>query len=216
MRLVRVPALAAALLATAAAAAPERALRFDEAFAEAPVSLHYQAEYQARGASHQLEAWVDRGLRLKRVTDGQVESYAVRASAHEPEYRMTVLDLRRRISTRIDRSNLFRIGSFTDWFELAHALRHPRGDYQLARVSAPAGAGKPLAACDWYQLTQEGRASKVCWSQAAALPLSIVSDEGQEVWRVTQLQRGPVRASVFEVHDRDFVRNDANGDIEKD
>lgn len=218
MKLARLllPALAGSLLATAAGAAPEGALRFEEVFADAPVSLHYRAEYQARGASHRLEAWMDGGVRLKRVTDGQVASYAERASPQEPEYSLTVLDLQRRISTRIDRSNLFRIGSFTDWFELAHALRHPRAGYELARTAAPAGAARPVAACDWYQLTQEGRSSRVCWSQAAALPLVIVSEEGQEVWRVTQLQRGTVPAAVFEVHDADFVRNDANGDIERD
>jgi hypothetical protein len=202
-------------LGGAAAAGPE-ALRFDTVFADSAVSVHYRADYEARGEHHALEAWVDRGVRLKRVTDGVVETHATRSSASEPEYRMTVLDLQRRIATRIDRTNLFRIGNFTDWFELAHALRHPRGGYALALAEAPAGASRPVAACDWYRLEQDGHASRVCWSRAAALPLSVVAEDGREVWRVASLQLGSVPAQVFVVHDAGFVRNDANRDIATD
>lgn len=217
MKGLRVLFLASVLGAWAAGGAgAAQALRFDQVFADAPVSLHYSAQYQARGASHRLEAWVDRGTRLKRVTDGAVETYAERADAREPEYRMTVLDLQRHIVTRIDRTNLMRIGNFTDWFELAHALRVPRGDYRLERAAAPASASRPVAACDWYRVTQDGHASTICWSRPAALPLSIVTGDGHEVWRVTALQRGPVADPVFAIHDEGFVRNDANEDIEHD
>ncbi|MDE2604290.1 MAG: hypothetical protein KGL68_00035 [Burkholderiales bacterium] len=213
----RVLFLASVLGAWAAGAAgAAQALRFDQVFADAPVSLHYNAQYQARGASHRLEAWVDRGTRLKRVTDQAVETYAERADARDPEYRMTVLDRQRHIATRIDRTNLMRIGNFTDWFELAHALRVPRGDYRLERAATPAGASRPVAACDWYRVTQDAHASTVCWSRAAALPLSIVAEGGREVWRVTALERGPVAGAVFAIHDEGFVRNDANEDIEHD
>jgi hypothetical protein len=194
----------------------QEAQSFDAVFHDVPASFHYRAEYEARGARHTVEAWVDQGVRLKRVTDGQVEAYAVRASASEPEYRMTVLDLQRRIATRIDRTNLFRIGNFTDWFELAHALRHPRGGYALAPAEAPAGAGRPVAACEWYRLEQDGHASTVCWNHEAGLPLSVVAENGREAWRVTSLQLGPVPAQEFVVRDAGFVRNDANGDIERD
>lgn len=209
-------ALGATLFGVAALAAPPADLRFEQAFPEAQASLHYRAEYRARGASHQLEAWVDRGTRLKRVTDGKSETYALRADVREPEYRMTVLDLQRKIATRIDRTSLFRLGRFTDWYELAHALRHPRGAYQLARATAPTGVNRPVAACEWYRLTQEGHSSAICWSREAALPLLIVDERGEEAWRVTLLQRGPVADAVFTVHDEGFVRNDANEDIERD
>lgn len=216
MKGLRLACLAALAASGVALAAPQGGLSFDQVFTDKPVSLHYRADYQARGASHTLEAWIAGGTRLKRVTDGKVESHAARANARDPEYRMTVLDLDRRISTRIDRTNLFRIGSFTDWFELAHALQHPRGQYALARAEAPAGVPRPVAACDWYALTHDGHAARICWSSAAALPLSIVAEDGREVWRVTSLERGPVPASVFRVHDDGFVRNDANSDIERD
>jgi hypothetical protein len=212
-------AVAAVLLASSAigaAAAGQGRLRFDDVFADTPVSLHYRAEYESGGASHSLQAWLDRGTRLKRVTDAKVESYAVRASARDPEYRLTVLDRERRISTRIDRTNLFRIGGFTDWFELAHALRHPRGEYELAHANAPAGVRRPVAACDWYRIVRDGHPATICWSRAAALPMAIVGEDGRELWRVTAIERGPVPASVFAAHDEGFVRNDANSDIERD
>lgn len=208
--------LFAGLLGVAAAAATPEGLRFEQAFADTPASLHYRAEYSARGASHGLEAWLDRGTRLKRVTDTRSETYAVRANASEPEYRMTVLDLDRKIATRVDRTNLLRLGQFTDWYELAHALRHPRGAYQLAHASAPARVPRPVASCDWYRLTQQGHSNAICWSREAALPLLIVDARGQVTWRVTSLERGHVADAVFVVHDRDFVHNDANEDIERD
>jgi hypothetical protein len=180
------------------------------------VSLHYTALCQARDGGHRMEAWVDQGMRVKRVSDGKLETHAQRADAHEPEYAMTVLDHERRIATRITRTNLFQLGNFTDWFELAHALRVPRGEYELARTTAPAGVPQAIASCDWYRLAQDGHAVTLCWSEAAALPLVILAESGREVWRVTQLERGPVPASVFEVHDEGFVRNDANSDLERD
>lgn len=208
-------AAAAAVAASGQAAAPA-SLSFDQEFRDAPLTLHYKAQYQAGGARHEVEVWLDRGTRLKRRTDGGVEVHALRASAREPEYRMTVLDLRRQMVTEIDRSKLFRLGNFTDWFELAHALRYPRGAYLLERVAAPAGMDKPLEACDWYRLTQAGRSSAICWSRSARLPLVIASQEGQVVWRVTELRRGPIADAEFEVHAEGFVRNDANGDLERD
>ena len=208
--------LFASVLGTAAAAATPEGLRFEQAFPETQASLHYRAEYRARGASHRLEAWLDRGTRLKRVTDGRSETHALRANASEPEYRMTVLDLDRRIATRIDRTNLLRLGQFTDWYELAHALRHPRGAYQLTHATAPAGVPRPIARCEWYRLTQQGGSNAICWSREAALPLLIVDPQGQVSWRVTLLERRPVADAVFVVPDRDFVHNDANEDIERD
>ncbi len=200
----------------ACAAAFAEPLRFEQAFADAPVSLHYTATYQARDGAHGVEAWVDQGTRVKRITDGKLETQAQRADAREAEYAMTVLDRERRIATRITRGSLFQLGNFTDWFELAHALRVPRGAYELARTTVPERVAPAVAPCDWYRLVQEGHASTICWIEAAGLPLVILSESGREVWRVTQFERGPVPATVFEVHDEGFVRNDANSDLERD
>ncbi len=195
-------AAAAAVAASGQAAAPA-SHSFDQEVRGAPLTLHYKAEYQAGGARHEVEVWLDRGTRLKRRTDGGVEVHALRGQA--PASPSTGYDGAGPAPPdghgRIDRSKLFRLGNFfTDWFELAHALRYPRGAYQLERIAGPAGVDKPLEACDWYRLTQEGRSSAICWSRSARLPLVIASQEGQVVWRVTELRRGPIADAEFEVH----------------
>ena len=201
-------------LAVAALAAQAGSLRFDDVFdaSGAASPLHYRALYRAGGSEHGLEMWRD-ATRLKRVTDGAVETHVERTGA---DFTMTVLDLRRHVATRIDRDSLYRLGNFTDWFDLAHALRHPRGEYRLSASAAPAPAPATVAACRWYELAQQGAATQMCWSADAQLPLLIVDAGGQVVWRVTELQPGPVRASVFAVHDEGFVRNDAREDLERD
>ena len=196
-------------------AAPATPMLFDQAFrAGERGALHFEATYLARGREHHLESWRDGATRLKRVTDGDVETYV----AHRPgdaEFSMTLLDKRRKLSTRIDRSNLYRIGSFTDWFDLAHGLRHPKGDYSLSRAAAPAGAPAAAHPCTWYALTQNGHASQVCWSAQHSLPMLVVAGD-QVVWRVTKLDAHRIAPGTFLVDDRGYVRNDANLDIERD
>ena len=210
----------AVLLAALACAASAHAagLRFEEVFAAgAPSSVHYEARFVVRDGSEQkLEAWRDGGSRVKRRTNDAMETYAVRKPG-EPEYAMMVLDLKRKLLTKIDRTNLFRIGNFTDWFDLAHALRHPRGEYALRRAAAaPSGAPRAVGACLWYDLEQQGRTSHICWSPRAQLPLLVVAGDGRAVWRVTKIEAGRIAPGVFRVNARNFVVNNANEDIERD
>ena len=209
----------AALCAAAAAplAAPARDLTFDTTFGAQgePVSLHYQATFLAGGAPHRLEVWRDGERRLKRRTDDAVEIYAQHAPG-DPEVQLSVLDLRRRIHTRVDRTNLYRLGSFTDWYDLAHGLRRPAGSYRLARGAAPKGAPRPLAACSWYALTQGQHTTHVCWSERDRVPMLLVRDDGAVLWQTTALDRRPIPPATFEIHDAGFVRNDASEDIAGD
>lgn len=209
---------AAALLAAAAAAsAAPTTLRFEDAFSSRrPVSLHYEARFAATPATEgTVEVWRDGDVRIKRRTGDAIESYAVRA-AHDVEYDLTVLDLHRKLLTRIARTNLYRLGNFTEWFDLSHALRHPKGAYRLVAARAPASAGTPAARCTWYDLEQQGRIVHICWSSRAQLPMRIVEASGRTVWNVTRLDLGPVPESVFRVEAHDFVQVDANQDVEKD
>lgn len=210
----RVPVAGALLVALAAQA---QDLRFEQVFLQddGAAPLHYRARYVAGGSEHEVEAWIAGGMRLKRVTDGALEVHAQRTRG-EDEYRLTVLDLQRRIATRIDRASLYRVGHFAEWFELAQVLRHPRGAYTLARTTAPADPGSSAGACDWYTLAQAGQASRICWSAAHRLPLLIVSEQGQVQWRITHVDREPVAPQQFAVHDEGFVRNVASDDIETD
>lgn len=192
-------------------------LKFEQVFGGSGASgaLHYHAEFISRGVQHQLEVWRDGERRVKRRTDDAIETYAF----HKPgdtEFNMSILDMKKRIHTRIDRTNLYRIGNFTDWFDLAHGLKHPVGDYLLAKAQAPEGSAKPINACQWYDLTQGTRTTHICWSAQSLLPLLIQTQQGGVVWRVAALERKPIPANTFEIHDGGFTRNDANQDIEGD
>jgi hypothetical protein len=205
-----------ALLCAASGPAHADGLRFEQAFyaGEDAGALHYQASYRASGAMHRVEVWRDGDLRVRRRTDERIEVHATR-EAGSAEFSMSVLDLEKRIHTSVSRGNLYRIGSFTDWFDLAHGLRHPRGAYGLTSIAAPAGAPASLQPCSWFELAQNGQASRICWSQRDRVPMLIVSG-GEVVWRITALDREPLGPDTFAIRDEGFLRNDANQDIEPD
>ena len=209
----------ATLCVAAAVSMPVRAevQTFDQVFSAKgePSALHYQAVFTSNGAEHKVEAWRDSDRRLKRSTDDAIETYVFRKPG-DAEFRMSILDLKKRIHTRIDRTNLYRIGNFTDWFDLAHGLRHPMGKYRLTKAHAPDAAPKPIESCQWYDLTQEARTTHICWSELSRIPLLIQAQDGKVVWKVTALERKPIPAKAFDIHDEGFVHNDANQDIEGD
>ena len=177
--------------------------------------LHYQATVTAQGEDHELQVWRDGERRLKRRTDDRIEIYASRKPG-DAEYSMSILDLKKHIHTRIDRTNLYRIGNFTDWFDLAHGLKHPKGDYRLLAANAPTKAPAALDACKWYDLTQADHTTHVCWSQRYRIPMLIMTSDTQVVWRVTALDEKPLPADTYVIRDEGYIHNDANQDIEKD
>ena len=193
-------------------------LDFDKVFNDrgAPKQAHYAATYQLGPTEHRIEVWRDRELRLKRRTDDAIETVLAKRPG-EVEWSMTVLDIKRRIRTDVDRTNLYRIGYFTDWFGLAHSLARPRGTYTLTTLPAAAVPRVvPLAACRWYALTQGSNTSKVCWSASQRIPLLITDSSDVVKWRVAAMDASPIASATFATNDRGFVRNDANRDIEAD
>ena len=180
-----------------------------------PSTLHYKAVYTSKGAEHQLEVWRDGGTRLKRRTDDAIETYVFR-KVGEAEFSMSILDMKKRIHTRVDRTNLYRIGNFTDWFDLAHRLRHPIGEYRIAKIQPPPDAPKAIKTCEWYELSEGKSSMQVCWNARSHLPLLIQTSSGLIVWRVSGLDTKPIAPNTFEIRDEGFVRNDANRDIERD
>lgn len=209
---------AAIVLSGAAPATQPRVDRFDTIFATAgePAALHYRGEFGGAGPRHVVEVWRDRDRRLKRVTDTAVETYV----AHKPggtDFNMLVVDRRKRIVTEIDRTNLYRLGNFTDWFDLAHGLRHPKGTYRLIpAVVAPVTTPKPIDRCEWYDLVENARATRVCWSSRDRLPLLMLSSNGAVIWRVTAIDRAPLAENIFRIPDKGYVRINANRDAERD
>ncbi len=192
-------------------------LRFEEVFADRgePASLHYDAHYVTHGQKHQLSVWRHGDRGLVRRTDTAIETHVTRQPG-DPAYEMTVLDLQRKIATHITRDDLYRIGSFTDWFDLAHGLRHPAAGYRLVSAGMPAGAPQPLEQCGWYALEQVGHTTHICWSTRNRIPLLMLSEDGQVVWQVVELSRGALSATVFDLHDEGYIRNDARQDISGD
>lgn len=199
-----------------AAAQASRRLDFDTVFSATgePAFLHYGVMFVSKGAVHRMEVWRDHDRLLRRTTDAAITTFAVHRSG-DPAYQMIVLDRTRRISTRISRDNLYRIGAFTDWFDLTHGLRHPRIAYALTAGTAPAPMPRVPAPCMWYDLAQGGRVTHICWDAQARIPELIVSG-GHLVWRVLSEERKPIAPSVFTVDDKGYVHDDADRDIEKD
>jgi hypothetical protein len=214
--------LGARLVALCVAAAVSQAvlaseLKFEQEFSDKgeAAALYYEAVFTSKGVDHHLDVWRDGERRLKRRTDDSIETFVFRKPG-DAEFQMSILDLKKHIHTRIDRSNLYRIGNFTDWFDLAHGLKHPKGEYRLAKIAAPESAPKTVDACQWYALTQEERTTRLCWSAQSRLPLLLLAQDDKVMWRVTSVERKPIAAQVFVIHDEGFVRNDANQDIERD
>jgi len=203
--------------APSGAADASKSLDFDTAFGAKgePAFLHYGVLFVSRGAVHRMEIWRDHDRLLKRTTDGAITTFAIHKPG-DPAYQMIVLDRKRRISTRISRESLYRIGSFTDWFDLTHGLRRPKIAYTLkAAAAAPAAMPRVPAPCAWYDLAQAGRVTHICWDAHARVPELIVSG-GHLVWRVLSADQKPIAASVFVVDDKGYVHDDADHDIEKD
>jgi hypothetical protein len=214
---LRLATLSVAVAACASAHAQDlpRGLQFEDVFSARgePASLHYAVELPVQGTSHHLEVWRDGDSRVRRSTDGVIDVYALK-QPEDGEFRLSVLDRKRHIHNIIDRTNLYRIGNFTDWYDLAHGLRHPVGTYSLQAAAAPIQE-KPAGACQWYDLTTK-QTTHICWSQALHIPVLIVAQDANVVWRVTSADSKALSANTFVIHDEGYVRNDTNADIEND
>lgn len=217
MRVQRI-AFAAALAAAALAGPGEaRSLRFQDVFSAhgEPASLHYRVAFRSGGAVHRMDVWRDGDRRLRRDTDRAITSFVFHPPG-DAGYKLSILDRQKRIHTSIDRTNLYRIGAFTDWFDLAHGLRHPRGDYVLAKSAPSRPVPAAIQPCTWYDLTEGTRTTRICWDMADRIPLLIAAADGQPLWRVEAIDRKPIPGSRFVIDDKGYIRTDADEDIASD
>ncbi|MGI4732526.1 MAG: hypothetical protein ACRYFW_12380 [Janthinobacterium lividum] len=207
---------AAVAVAGATGAAP--GADFDTVFSAAgePAYLHAEVRFVDRGTAHRMALWRDHERRVLHVTDARITTLATRTRG--AGYDLVVLDHVRRTSTRISRDNLYRIGDFTDWFDMGHGLRHPRGPYALAPTAGPVPATLPAtpAPCRWYDLSQAAGVAHVCWDGRDRLPLLIATAAWVPMWRVVAIDRSAIPAGRFVLDDRGYVRNDADRDVEGD
>ncbi|SPB18033.1 hypothetical protein NOV72_05232 [Caballeronia novacaledonica] len=211
-------ALIVCMAASMNASAAPRDSSFESVFSVKgePASLYYKVRFVANDGPHTMQIWRDGQTRLRRRTDDALDTYVIRDAADPGEFQMIVVDYGKRITTRIDRNNLVRLGRFIDWFDLAHGLRHPVGEYRIADASAPPKLDAPVTQCRWYEIRQGDAAHRVCWSQSERLPIVIWSASRGEVWRVTAVDRRSIAPDTFRLNDAGFVRNDANADIDSD
>lgn len=190
-------------------------LKFDDVFSAHgdPASLHYRVAFRSAGTVHRMEVWRDGDRRVRRDTDQAITTFAFHTPG-DAGYRLSILDRTKHIHTRVDRTNLYRIGAFTDWFDLTHGLRHPRGAYRLVAAVVPRAVPGALRPCTWYDLSEGMRRTHICWDAADRLPLVIAAADWQVLWRVDVLDRNAVPSSRFAIDDQGYVRNDADQDIE--
>lgn len=191
-------AAATAIQAVSAAPTPT----WNQAFPTdaAPKNVHFVAHYfDGRGARHALEVWRRGQTFLHRRTDDQIDLYAV-ADHPKAETRYRLIDRRRLIVADVTRTNLYRIGIYSDNLGLAHVLDPPKEPYRIEAAHAPLGI--EATGCRWKALvrtqTRPAR-SLVCWSSAWGLPMVIVAADGapKEVFRIDTVDRAPVRTAAL-------------------
>lgn len=191
-------AAATAIQAVSAAPAPT----WNQAFPihAAPANVHFVAHYfDNRGARHSLEVWRLGQTFLHRRTDELIDLYAVTDHPGD-QARYRLVDQRRQIVADVTRTNLYRIGIYSDAFGLAHVLDPPKESYRIEGARAPRGID--AKGCRWKALvrsqTQPAR-SLVCWSAAWGLPIVIVAADGapKEVFRIDTVDRAPVRTAAL-------------------
>jgi len=206
MRSLALAALAAlaALTLNGAARAEAKPLAWDDVFSlrDAPKGVHLKASYlDAKGASHDLEVWRDGDARLRRRTDDKIDLFAEKTGTGEYAFHLVDLDKKRLIE--VSRTNLYRIGVFTDWSALAGMLTRPKGAHTLrpdVRPRQKTRAGE----CRWIRLeVQAGGAKEICWSDRFKVPLIIQTPAPNTgfttVFEVKQIEAKVPGAEVFKI-----------------
>jgi hypothetical protein len=183
----------------------------------APERVYFRAHYlDGRGQTHELQVWRDGDRRLRRRTDDAIDLYVDRDKAGELDFR--IVDHRRRVVIRADRTSLHRVGRFTSWIGLAHVLDVPHGTYIVTTLSDTPGSPSPFDECAWFRLetgVPSPGVNDICWSSKWGLPLAIETASSTE--RLTQFSIDEVRAfeadhNAFAVDTSKFIEIDARLD----
>jgi hypothetical protein len=204
--------LAAALLAVGGAApgAEDVRAQWESAFPirAAPERVYFRARYlDLLARTHELQAWREGDVRLRRKTDDAIDLYVEKSASGEYEFQL--VDHIRRTITRARLTTLYQIGAFSDWLGLAHVLRMPRAAYSLA----PPPSGLPARAdCRWARLEIPApvpSTSEICWSAQWGLPL-VIETRGDRRFSVDEVRSFEPGSETFTAPARGFVRVDAD------
>jgi hypothetical protein len=181
---------------------------------QATHNVYAEAHYlDAQGMPHVLQLWREGGRQLTRLTDRSVMITVTRNSSDEDSYQ--VYDLKRKTVIDADRSQLYRIGIFTDWMGMAHVLSKPQRTTYAITVMQPATQTTAWGLCHWYKLSlpdQDDR--EICWSTAWALPL-LIRQHQQPVFNVSALSN-TAPDSFTGITRQAYTRIDINDDIDSD
>lgn len=170
----------------------------------APKSVFFRATYEdGAGKKHEIRSWREGDKRLRRDTDGAMSLFVTRSAGGELAFEM--VDRVQKVKTLVSRTNLYRVGVFSDWSALATNLAEPRSTYALSATDR-SDKRKVGGECRWVKLEKQ----QICWSDAWGVPLAIESG-GREVYRVEEIS-SKVDAKVFEPEQGLFVV-DANQDM---
>jgi hypothetical protein len=198
----------------AAAAFAAEPLRWERLFsADGAPAVHARVRYRdAAGKEHRLELW--RTARaLRRDTDEKL-SLVVERGAHGDD-RYHVVNHATERGYDVSRDQLYRIGSFPEWTQLATLLTRPRGDVRV-EASARADASTPAGACRWYEASTPTTHERICWSRTLKLPL-LVEREHDGAWSpvviVDEARTRPIVAATFRLPG-DVVRVDVDHDLD--
>ncbi|MCU1282039.1 MAG: hypothetical protein JWM53_5585 [bacterium] len=201
-----------AMLAIAAAAAAGEPLRWERLFsADGAPTVHARVRYRdPAGKEHRLEIW--RTARaLRRDTDDKLSLVVERRPGGDDQYH--VVNRAGGRAYDVSRDQLYRIGSFPEWAQLATLLTRPRGE---VRVESGAESRTAAGACRWYEAATDQARERICWSRALKLPLVVERQVGG-AWSpavtVDEARSQPIAAAIFRV-DTDTARVDVDHDLD--
>jgi len=198
-------AIVLALLATSAVAHAEpNAWQRTFVTKRAPKTVFFRATFEdASGKPHEVRSWRDGDKRLRRDTDAAMSLLVTRAAGGELAYEL--VDRVQKVKVEVNRTNLYRVGLFSDWSALATNVAEPRTKYDLV-VTDRTEKRKVGGDCRWVKLDKQ----EICWSDAWGVPL-VIRRDAREIYRVVEIS-SKVDAKVFEPEQGLFVV-DANEDM---
>jgi hypothetical protein len=192
---------------------------FDAVFSSEgePPFLHYEARYQDERGLHQLIVWRVGEVRCRRQTDHVVDSYVEHGEEGE-DWSMRIDDHVKKVRTTLNRETLMTLGTVLDWFDLSHGLNRPWGAHQVTTMIRPPSVdAAPVAACDWYTLTQGSETTEICWSPSLRLPVTMKrSSEHTPFWWLVSFDTAPIPLSVVSAPEVGYLLQDMIREVDED